>query len=219
MVNRPSYVTATVQGTVAYPYLFVHSPAYSRVRTHYMDRVALFIDGSNLYKGLVSTLGPEYRLDFVQFIATLVGERKLLRAYYYNAPLPAEDPAARAHQSFLNYLRRVPHLVVRLGRLERRGESLIEKGVDVRMTLDLLRLAYADAYDVAVLISGDGDFAEVIEAIQDMGKQVENATFQALASHRLIHQADYFYPLDSFPWEHLRAKSHVIEEELGRSSD
>jgi len=48
-----------------------------------MERVAVFIDGSNLYKGLVSSLSSDYRLDFVQFIETLVAGRKLLRAYYY----------------------------------------------------------------------------------------------------------------------------------------
>ena len=88
-----------------------------------MERVAIFIDGSNLYKGLVQHLGSDYRLNFVEFITLLTAGRKLLRAYYYNAPLPPEDPAAKAHQSFLNYLKRVPYVTVRLGRLERRATS------------------------------------------------------------------------------------------------
>jgi uncharacterized LabA/DUF88 family protein len=173
-----------------------------------MDRVAIFIDGSNLYKGLVSSLGSDYRLDFVGFIEHLVGPRKLLRAYYYNAPLPAEDPAAKAHQSFLNYLKRVPYVTVRLGRLERRGEGFVEKGVDIQIAIDLLRLSYARAFDVAVLVSGDGDFAEVVKVIQDMGLQVENTTFQSLSSYRLAQQADRYFPLDELPWEQLRARGH-----------
>ncbi|AEB10871.1 NYN domain-containing protein [Marinithermus hydrothermalis] len=172
-----------------------------------MDRIAIFMDGSNLYKGLVSTLGPDYRLDFVRFIESLVAGRKLLRAYYYNAPLPSEDPASKAHQSFLNYLKRVPYVAVRLGRLERRGDTFVEKGVDIQIAVDMLRLAYARAYDVAVLVSGDGDFAEVVRVVQDMGMQVENTTFQALSSYRLAQQADRFYPLDDFSWEDLRAKT------------
>ncbi|WP_027883603.1 NYN domain-containing protein [Meiothermus rufus] len=171
-----------------------------------MDRVAVFIDGSNLYRGLVSTLGTDYRLDFVAFISALAAGRPLLRAYYYNAPLPNEDPAAKAHQSFLNYLKRAPYVTVRLGRLERRGEGFVEKGVDIQIAIDMLRLAYADAYDVAVLVSGDGDFAEVLRVIQDMGKQAENTTFQVLSSYRLAQQADKYYPLDELPWERLRAK-------------
>ena len=172
-----------------------------------MDRVAVFIDGSNLYKGLVSTIGPDYRLDFISFVRELTGERKLLRAYYYNAPLPAEDPAAKAHQSFLNYLKRVPYVAVRLGRLERRGDTFVEKGVDIQIAIDMLKLAYSDAYDTAVLVSGDGDFAEVIRVVQDMGKQVENTTFSPLSSYRLAQQADVFFPLEAVPWENLRAKS------------
>ncbi|MFX5081087.1 NYN domain-containing protein, partial [Acinetobacter baumannii] len=88
--------------------------------------------------------------------------RKLLRAYYYNAPLPPEDPAAKAHQSFLNYLKRVPYVAVRLGRLERRADGFVEKGVDIQIAVDMLRLAFVNAYDIAVLVSGDGDFAEVV---------------------------------------------------------
>ncbi|WP_457638012.1 LabA-like NYN domain-containing protein [Oceanithermus sp.] len=172
-----------------------------------MERVAIFIDGSNLYKGLVSVLGAEYRLNFIKFIEALVAGRKLLRAYYYNAPLPTEDVASRAHQSFLNYLKRVPYVSVRLGRLERRGETFVEKGVDIQIAVDMLRLAYARAYDVAVLVSGDGDFAEVVRVVQDMGMQVENATFHALSSYRLAQQADRFYPLDEFPWDNLKSSS------------
>ncbi len=170
-----------------------------------MEKVAIFIDGSNLYKGLVSEVASDYRLDFVRFIELLVAGRKLLRAYYYNAPLPPEDPAAKAHQSFLNYLRRVPYVSVRLGRLERRGEGFVEKGVDIQIAVDMLRLAYARAFDVAILVSGDGDFAEVVRVIQDMGMQVENTTFHALSSYRLAQQADRFYALDDFPWEKLKA--------------
>ncbi|RDI96132.1 NYN domain-containing protein [Meiothermus sp. QL-1] len=177
-----------------------------------MNRVAIFIDGSNLYRGLVSTLGPEYRLDFVAFVSALAAGRPLLRAYYYNAPLPSEDPAAKAHQSFLNYLRRAPYVTVRLGRLERRGETFVEKGVDIQIATDMLKLAYAHAYDVAILVSGDADFAEVFKVLQDMGKQVENTTFQSLSSYRLAQQADRYYPLDHLPWEQLRARSLEGEE-------
>jgi uncharacterized LabA/DUF88 family protein len=177
-----------------------------------MDRVAVFIDGSSLYKGLVSSLGTEYRLDFVQFVHALANGRSLLRAYYYNAPLPGEDPAAKAHQSFLNYLKRVPYVTVRLGRLERRGEGFVEKGVDIQIALDMLRLAYADAYDVAMLVSGNGDFAEVLRVIQDMGKHAENTTFQSLSSYRLAQQADRYFPLDELPWDRLRARS--AEQEI-----
>lgn len=177
-----------------------------------MDRVAVFIDGSNLYKGIISSLGIDYRLNFVEFVHSLAGERNLLRAYYYNAPLPNEDPAAKAHQSFLNYLKRVPYVTVRLGRLERRGESFVEKGVDIQIAIDILRLAYADAYDVAVLVSGDGDFAEVLRVIQDMGKQAENTTFQVLSSYRLAQQADRYYALDELAWDRLKAKG--FEEQV-----
>lgn len=48
--------------------------------------VAAFIDGSNLYYGLKNTCGKT-NLDFGKFVEKLIGSRRLVRAYYYNAPL------------------------------------------------------------------------------------------------------------------------------------
>ena len=55
-----------------------------------MERVAIFIDGSNFYHGLKEYLGKT-RINFYKFAALLCGEdRKLIRIYYYNAPYKKE---------------------------------------------------------------------------------------------------------------------------------
>ncbi len=77
-----------------------------------MERVAIFIDGSNLYKGLVQHLGSDYRLNFVEFITLLTAGRKLLRAYYYNAPPPSEDRVAKGHLGFLNPMDGVESVII-----------------------------------------------------------------------------------------------------------
>jgi len=51
-----------------------------------MDKVAIFIDGSNLYHGLKHEIGNT-KLDFQKFIDWLLAGRRLVRTYYYNAPL------------------------------------------------------------------------------------------------------------------------------------
>jgi|WetSurMetagenome_2_1015567.scaffolds.fasta_scaffold99605_3 uncharacterized LabA/DUF88 family protein len=143
-----------------------------------MDRVSIFIDGSNLYHGLKGEF-QRTDLEFNRFIAALVDGRRLIRTYYYNAPLPASQNAQRAsnQQRFFDGLRRIPYLAIRLGRLEPRGETFVEKGVDIAIAVDMLSMAFHNAFGTAILVSSDGDFVKVVEAVRDLGKHVEVACF------------------------------------------
>lgn len=141
-----------------------------------MDKVAIFIDGSNLYHGLKNEAGNT-RLDFQKFIDWLLDGRKLVRTYYYNAPVNATDPKAREQQKFFAALRLLPYFDVRLGRLEPRGNTHVEKGVDVAIAVDMVSMAFKNHYDVAVLVSSDGDFSIAVAAVKDSGKHVEVACF------------------------------------------
>jgi hypothetical protein len=50
------------------------------------ERVAIFIDDSNFYHGLKTHIGNT-KVDFSKFSQLLCGNRELVRAYYYNAPV------------------------------------------------------------------------------------------------------------------------------------
>lgn len=153
-------------------------------------------------------------------------QRKLIRIYYYNAVYDqSENPQEYARQlKFFTALSHTPYLVVNLGRLEKRtttidkselietlgtdlankvlekiGEKVItyvEKGVDINIASDMLKLAYNNTYDTAILISGDGDFVPAVSAVQDLGKHVENAYFKKGRSDYLIRVCDRFTTLD-----------------------
>ncbi|CAM3764350.1 NYN domain-containing protein [Paracoccus yeei] len=58
-----------------------------------------------------------------------------------------------------------------------------EKGVDTRIVADMISLAWANAYDVAVLVSSDRDFVPVAEFLQTKGIKVVHATFPPKGSH------------------------------------
>ena len=51
------------------------------------------------------------------------------------------------------------------------------KGDDIYLATDMLSFAYENVYDIAILVSGDGDFVPVIKKVQKLGKNVENAYF------------------------------------------
>lgn len=162
------------------------------------DRVAIFIDGSNLYHALRSNFG-RYDLNFAEFTKKLCGPRRLFRTYYYNV---LQDPTQRAEgyreqQEFLNTLRETPYLEVRLGGTKlASGGVTVEKGIDVMLVTDLLLFGWNDLYDVALLVSGDSDFAYALQAVKDMGKHVEVAYFESNVSKDLLAVADDRHLLD-----------------------
>lgn len=94
------------------------------------NRVAIFIDGSNLYHALRSNFG-RHDLNFTEFASKLCGSRPLFRTYYYNVlqdPIQRPD-AYREQQEFLDILRKTPYLEVRLGSTKVAQGIPIEKGI------------------------------------------------------------------------------------------
>ena len=155
------------------------------------DRVAIFIDGSNLYHSLRSNF-RRYDLNFAEFASKLSGPRRLFRTYYYNVlqdPIQRPD-GYREQQEFLDILRKTPYLEIRLGSTKVAQGIPVEKGIDIMLATDLLYFAWNDFYDVAVLVSGDSDFAYALQAVKNMGKHVEVAYFESGVSKDLLSIAD-----------------------------
>ena len=155
------------------------------------DRIAIFIDGSNLYHALQANF-KRHDLNFAEFASKLTGARQLFRTYYYNVLQdPAQWPEAyRDQQEFLDNLRKTPYLEVRLGSTKIAQGVQVEKGIDIMLATDLLHFAWNNLYDVAVLVSGDADFAYALQAVKNMGKHIEVAYFERNVSRDLLDVAD-----------------------------
>jgi uncharacterized LabA/DUF88 family protein len=174
------------------------------------ERVAVFIDGSNLYHALRSNFN-RYDLRYGDFVKKLCGQRHLYRAYYYNV---LQDPSQRAdahrdQQDFLNALRDVPYLEVRLGGTKLAQGVTVEKGIDVMLVTDVLNFAWSDRYDIAILVSGDADFAYALQAVKNLGKYVEIGYFESNVSRDILDVADDKHLIDKDflkgLWAHKRA--------------
>jgi uncharacterized LabA/DUF88 family protein len=154
-------------------------------------RIAVFIDGSNLYHSLEENC-KRFDVDFAAFANKLCDGRQLFRTYYYNILRdPDRNPQAyQDQQKFFSALYNTPYLEVRLGTSKMRGDVAVEKGVDIMLATDLLRLAWDDLYDVAILVSGDGDFSYAVQTVKNMGKHVEIAAFPSNLSWDLAQAAD-----------------------------
>lgn len=161
------------------------------------NRIAIFIDGSNLYHALRNNF-KRHDLNFADFTTKLCGSRRLFRIYYYNV---LQDPVQwpegyREQQEFLDVLRKTPYLEVRLGSTKLTQGVSVEKGIDIMLATDLLYFAWNDFYDVAMLVSGDSDFAYALQAVKNMGKHVEVAYFERGISKDLLGVADNRYLLN-----------------------
>ena len=153
--------------------------------------MAIFIDGSNLYHAMEESCGRT-DLNFPRFVQKLLRGRNLLRTYYYNVLQDSrrKPQGFGQQQKFLSVLHNTPYLEVKLGRAAIRKGVAVEKGVDIMLATDMLQLAWKDLYDIAVVVSGDADFAYAVKTVKDMGKFVEVACFEVNQSKDLVEISD-----------------------------
>ncbi|MBI2853208.1 MAG: NYN domain-containing protein [Chloroflexi bacterium] len=149
--------------------------------TYRNDRVMIFIDGSNMYHSLKNHF-KRTDINLEKFCEKLVEKRRLIRIYYYNALVGRREEAERyqSQQAWFSSVRMIPYCEVRLGRLVYAGwpnSPPYEKGVDIMLTTDLLTHSFKNNYDIAILVSEDGDYVGALQAVKDNGKNVEVALF------------------------------------------
>ena len=187
--------------------------AHEESMTSDKKRLMIFIDAEYVIQNLRDMRGMRdpVRLKHIRWdniIRWITGERDLIRSHYYSAELSKEENAQtyREQQEYLHHLKvTIPYLQMKMGRLVRYGKVWIQKGIDIKIATDLLTKAFSDHYDVAALVSGDSDFAELIGEVKERyGKQVELYTFD-----RVIQDV-----LRTAPDKHV-----VIDAELGKTHE
>ena len=168
------------------------------------ERVIIFIDGSNLYHILKTIFGIHKTLmdfNFGKFIKFLTGKRRLIRTYYYSAPLDRnkDESTYSKQQKFFENLKRLPDFELILCRMQKQnlyGNIIYSvKEDDIHIAVDMVKLAYNNAYDTAILISTDGDFIPAINAVKERGKRIENVGFERKFSWHLRQKSDRFIQL------------------------
>lgn len=132
------------------------------------ERIALFIDGANLYSAAKSLNAD---MDFKKLIDFFRSKGVLVRAYYYTAIVEGEEYSpVRPLVDWLDYngFTMVTKPVRRY--TDASGHTRTKGNMDVEIAVDMLSMA--PNIDHAVLFSGDGDFRYLVEAVQDKGVRV-----------------------------------------------
>ncbi|GIW54144.1 MAG: hypothetical protein KatS3mg082_0548 [Nitrospiraceae bacterium] len=151
-------------------------------------RAVAFVDGQNLYHAVREAFGYTYPNYDVQSLAQRICQGRgwdLVQVRFYTGvPTPADNPFW--HGFWANKLRALSwqHVHVYARPLRYRNKRVVlpdgtehtflageEKGIDVRIAIDVIRMAHHKEYDVALLFSQDQDLSEVAEEIRVIARE------------------------------------------------
>jgi uncharacterized LabA/DUF88 family protein len=178
---------------------------------HPEERVALFIDGSNLY-ATSRSLG--FDIDYKRLLGFFRDRSRLLRAIYYTALV--DDAEYSPIRPLIDWLDYNGYTVVTKPAKEftdSLGRRKVKGNMDIELAVDVMRLC--DTLDHIVLFSGDGDFRFLVEAVQGRGRRVSVvstlATRPPMVADDLRRQADQFIDI-------MQLKSEIGRDPADRES-
>jgi uncharacterized LabA/DUF88 family protein len=144
--------------------------------------VAVFVDVANIFYA-AKAAGVD--IDYVTLLKSATAGRDFVRAYAYTGL----DPDNENQRNFHAFLARNSYKVVSKD-IRKYGDGKVKANLDIELVVDLMKTARN--LDVAIVVSGDGDFAPAIRAVQEMGVRVEVISFRGNTSSDLIEVADLF---------------------------
>ena len=159
------------------------------------ERIALFIDGANLY---AAARGLGFDIDYKRLLEMFASKGRLIRAFYYTAVI--EDQEYSPLRPLVDWLDYNGYTMVTKPTKEYTdaiGRRKIKGNMDIELAIDMLEMA--QYLDHAVLFSGDGDFRRLVEAVQRRGVRVSVvSTLRSqppMVADDLRRQADRFIDL------------------------
>jgi uncharacterized LabA/DUF88 family protein len=156
------------------------------------EKIALFIDGANLY-ATAKSLG--FDIDYKRLLREFHSRGYLLRAFYYTAVI--EDQEYSSIRPLIDWLDYNGYSVVTKATKEfvdQTGRRKVKGNMDIELAVDAMEIA--GSIDHMVLFSGDGDFRSLVEAVQRRGVRVTVvstiSTQPPMVADELRRQADVF---------------------------
>lgn len=160
---------------------------------HKEQRVAILIDVQNLYHSAKNLY--QAKVNFAEILKLAVSERKLVRAFAYVVRTKSGE-----ERPFFEALSKLG-IETRVRDLQEFYGGLKKADWDVGITVDAIKTA--SRVDAIVLVSGDGDFIQLVEYLKNQGKRMEVIAFGRSASSRLREVADEFVDLGEKPEKYL----------------
>lgn len=163
---------------------------------HKGQRVAVLIDVQNLYHSAKNLYRA--RVNFGAILKLAVSQRNLIRAFAYVVKTKTGEEKA-----FFEALIKLG-IETRVRELKEFYGGLKKADWDVGISIDAVRIS--PSVDTICLVSGDGDFIQLVEFLKNQGKRVEVIAFGRSASLKLKETADEFIDLEGNPKKYLFKK-------------
>jgi uncharacterized protein (TIGR00288 family) len=157
------------------------------------QRVAVFIDTANLYHSAKNLYGA--KVNFKEVLKEAIDKRSFVRALAYVIRTKTGE-----EKSFVEALKKMG-IEIREKELQEYPGGFKKGDWDVGITVDAIRIS--PSVDVIVLVSGDGDFLQLVEYLKNQGKRVEVMAFGRTTSTKLKEIADEFRDLEEKPEKFL----------------
>ncbi|MFX1274722.1 MAG: NYN domain-containing protein [Promethearchaeota archaeon] len=138
----------------------------------YTERIMIFIDNSNIFKGFIKY---NIRADYDKLKEVISRGRNLIEIRLYEGVV---YPLASKKKKWYKDLKNISGYKVKTSFDKWTNDLAIEKKIDVKLAIDVIAKAYEDAFDTAVILSGDGDFLPMIKKVIKLGKNVEIWAFK-----------------------------------------
>jgi uncharacterized LabA/DUF88 family protein len=165
------------------------------MRFYAQERLAIFIDGSNLY-GAAKALG--FDVDYKKLLTEFGKRGILVRAFYYTAL--AENEEYSPIRPLIDWLDYNGYAMVTKPIKEYTdglGRRKVKSNMDIELAVDAMEMS--ETIDHLIIFSGDGDFRRLVEALQRKGKRVSVvSTIRSqppMVADELRRQADNFIEL------------------------
>lgn len=150
------------------------------------NRAILFIDGNNFYyklKGITKNLSGIFKLldfDYQGFGENLIKENKLVEIRYYVGAIKRQSGINKVkseklyadQQKFIAKLQKQNISIILGNLIQHPDKTFHEKGVDVRIAVEMIRFAREDKYNVAYLLSSDTDLVPAVEEVKSFNKKI-----------------------------------------------
>jgi len=153
--------------------------------------VGVFVDMQNIYYGAKNAL--RRKVDFKNLLQVAVRGRSLYRAIAYLVDLERVNQDGFIHVlKSLGYEVKLkePKKFYNWDRVEYKADW------DMGIAIDAIAMAENNKVDVVVLMSGDGDFVDLINFLKAKGIKVEVISFRSITAKELVQAANEYIDLE-----------------------
>lgn len=179
------------------------------------ERLALFIDGANLY---AAARGLGFDIDYRRLLDLFANKGRLVRAFYYTALVESEEYSPiRPLVDWLDYNGYAMVTKPTKEYTDAFGRRKIKGNMDIEMAIDVMEMS--DKVEHIVIFSGDGDYRRLVDVCQKRGVRMSVVstmrTQPPMVADELRRQADNFIELQDLAPYISRAQRPQSQQQSG----